>query len=89
MRAHRDERARLALVAERKYEAGERALTDYEKTMQALALSDPITVEALRVLTWRGLGASKFIPPSWPLHVTPELAWRLQNLMEGENVDTD
>lgn len=89
MRAHRDERARLAGEQERRYEASERPLTDYETTMQALALSDPVTVEALRVITWRGLGASKFIPPSWPLHMTAELAWRYANIMEGENVDTD
>jgi len=90
MRKHRDERERLAGVAERRYEAAERPLTDYETTMCALAMSDPVTVEALRVLTWRGLSASKFIPPSWPLHMTAELAWRYANIMEGaNNVDTD
>jgi hypothetical protein len=89
MCAHRDERERLAGVQERRYEASERPLTDYETTMCALAMSDPVTVEALRVLTWRGFGAKSFIPKLWPLHMTAELAWRYANIMEGENVDTD
>jgi hypothetical protein len=80
MEKHSVERERLADAAEHRLEKELRELTGYEQIAMSLALSDEHVVEGLRVAAWIALGAKDFVPKNWPLHITPEIQWRFNNL---------